>query len=414
MAMRSDYMRGFREDEVRAFAESLAAARLRFVVPAIALSVALYVMVIDLLHMPGGRLRGQIWAGVDFHTYFAAALLGLQHGWGEVYDQGLVASVEGELVPKQFTQPFLSPPVDSWLAAPLTALPYGVALAVWASVLLLAMVLALGWSSSYKGPARVAAVAVAITPWWVLLAIYVGQVVPLVAAAVLVAWRLLKEDREIAAGLVLSVLVLKPNTALLVPFVLLAAGRWRAFVACAAASAVIGGLSILAVGLDGVNDYVDSLSRLPSGASALTLGGAFGLSGTFAVVVRAGIVLVALVAAFNQRGRPGMAMAIGAIASLLTAPYLHNSDLCVLVAAGWMVWHEAPIWRAALVAMLLAASPYLLERNLGTPLQGWVHIETAFLAGLVVTALLTRQIEGRTIDSAALTGRAEFGRHATA
>jgi len=387
---------------------------LRFLVPGLAVMTALYVMAIDLLHMPSGRLRGQTWAGVDFHTYMAAALVGLQHGWVEIYDQGVVRSVQGQLVPNQFTQPFLSPPVDSWLVAPLTALPYGLALAVWASVLLLALVLALGWSSSYRGPARIAAVVVAMTPWWVLLAIYVGQIVPLVAAAVLVAWRLVKEDREIAAGLVLSVLVLKPNTALLVPFALLAAGRWRTFVACAAASGVIAGLSILAVGFDGVGDYVGSLSRLPGGASALTLGGAFGLSGMTAIVVRAGIVLAALTAAFTQRGRPGMAMAIGAIASLLTAPYLHNSDLCLLVAAGWIVWHEAPVWRTALVAMLLAASPDLLERNLGTPLEGWVRIEAAFFAGLVITAVLTRQIEGRAIDAAALTGRAEFGRHATA
>ena len=76
-------------------------------------------MVIDLLHMPNGRYRGQTWAGVDFHTYLAAALVGLQHGWFEIYDQGLVRSVQGRLVPNQFTQPFLSPPVDSWLAAPL-------------------------------------------------------------------------------------------------------------------------------------------------------------------------------------------------------------------------------------------------------------------------------------------------------
>src|SRR2546427_1742694 len=244
MAMRSDYMRGFREGAVPTV-ESWTAARLRFIVPALLPAIAIYVMVIDLLHMPNGRLRGQTWAGVDFHTYFAAALVGLQDGWAEMYDQGLVRSVQGNVVPKQFTQPFLSPPVDSWLAAPLTALPYGVALAVWASVLLLALVLALGWTTSYKGPARIAAVAVAMTPWWVLLAIYVGQIVPLVAAALLVAWRLVKQDREIAAGLVLSVLVLKPNTVVLVPFVLLAAGRWRAFVACAAASAVLVGLSIL-------------------------------------------------------------------------------------------------------------------------------------------------------------------------
>jgi len=413
MAMRSDYMRGFREGAVPAV-ESWTAARLRFIVPALLPAIAIYVMVIDLLHMPSGRLRGQTWAGVDFHTYFAAALVGLQDGWAEMYDQGLVRSVQGNIVPKQFTQPFLSPPVDSWLAAPLTALPYGVALAVWASVLLLALVLALGWTTSYTGPARIAAVAVAMTPWWVLLAIYVGQVVPLVAAAVIVAWRLVKQDREIAAGLLLTVLALKPNTALLVPFMLLAAGRWRVFVTWATASVVVAGMSILAVGLDGLNDYIGSLNPLPSGASALTLAGAFGLSGAVAVVVRAGIVVAALVAAFTQRGRPGMAMAIGAIASLLTAPYLHNSDLCLLVAAGWIVWHEAPVWRAALVAMLLAASPYLLERNLGTSLQGWVHIETAFMAGLVVTAVLTRQIQGSAIDAAALTGRAEFRRHATA
>ena len=31
-------------------------------------------------------------------------------------------------------------------------------------------------------------------------------------------------------------------------------------------------------------------------------------------------------------------------------------------------------------------------------------IEAAFFAGLVVTAVLTRQIEGRAIDAAALTG----------
>jgi len=399
---------------VRAVAGSLTRLGVRLLMPAFLLGTALYVMVIDLLHMPNGRYRGQTWAGVDFHTYLAAALVGLQHGWFEIYDQALVRSVQGQLVPNQFTQPFLSPPVDSWLAAPLAALPYNVALLVWAAFLLVALVFALAWTSSYRGPARIAAVAVAITPWWVLLAIYVGQVVPLVAAALLVAWRLIKEDREIAAGLVLSLLVLKPNTAVLVPFVVLAAGRWRAFVACAAASAVLAGLSVLSVGMDGVNDYLASLGHLPGGATALTLGGAFGLSGTAAMAVRAGIVVAALVAAFTQRGRPGMAMAIGAIASLLTAPYLHNSDLCVLVAAGWIVWQEAPIWRAALVAMLLAASPYLLERQLGTPLEGWVRIEAAFLAGLVVTALLTRQFPGHTIDAAALTGRAEFGRHVTA
>ena len=382
--------------------------------PAFLVAGSLYVMAIDVLHMPGGRLRGQTWAGVDFHTYLAAALVGLQHGWFEIYDQGLVRAAEAQLVPLQFTQPFLSPPADAWLAIPFTALPYGVAFAIWSSVVLLGLAFALGWTTAYKGPARLAAVAVALTPWWVLLAAYVGQVVPLVASAVLVAWGLLKSDREIAAGLVLSVLALKPNTAILVPFVLLIGGRWRTFAAWAGASALVTVISMLVVGRDGVLDYLGSLAQLPAGATALTLGGAFGLSATASIAARAAVVIASLAVAYTLRTRPGLAVAIGVVASLLASPYLHNSDLCLLVAAAWMVWEEAPVWRAALVAMLLAASPYLLARNLGPNLQGWARIELVFLIGLVLTALLTRRVEGRAIDSAALTTRAEFRKHATA
>jgi len=40
-----------------------------------------------------------------------------------------------------------------------------------------------------------------------------------------VAWRLMRDDKEIAAGVLLSVIFLKPNTAILVPVALLAAGR---------------------------------------------------------------------------------------------------------------------------------------------------------------------------------------------
>ncbi|HET7467149.1 MAG TPA: glycosyltransferase family 87 protein [Candidatus Dormibacteraeota bacterium] len=392
-----------------------AKATARVVWPALLIGGSLYVMAIDLLHMPGGRRPGQMWAGVDFHTYLAAALVGLQHGWAEIYDQGLIRAVQGQLNPQQFTQPYLSPPADSWLALPLVDLPYALAFAIWASIVVAALALAFGWTSAYRGPARVAAVAVAMTPWWVLLAVYVGQVVPLVAAAVLVTWRLVKSNREIAAGLVLSLLALKPNTAILVPLVLLVTGRWRAFVAWAAGSVALAALSLLVIGPEGVTDYVYSLGHLPGGGTALTLGGAFGVSGITATVVRAAIVVTAVGAAFMLRTRPGVGMAVGVLGSLLISPYLHNSDLCLFVVAGWMVWQEAPLWRAALVAMLLAASPYLLARDLGPSLQGWVRIELAFMLGLAATAVITRGVAGRVTDEeGALTPRAEFGRRAPA
>src|SRR5258706_15624748 len=80
-------------------------------------------------------------------------------------------------------------------------------------------------------------VAAAVSPWWVLEAFRVGQVVPLVAVGMALAWRLLRENGNVPAGIALSLLVVKPNTAFLVPFGRLAAGRQRAFTALTSAGA---------------------------------------------------------------------------------------------------------------------------------------------------------------------------------
>src|SRR5207253_8355854 len=132
-------------------------------------------------------------------------------------------------VPYQPTLRFISPPPVAWLAAGLAPLPFWLAYSIWAALMFSALAFALAWSTSYRGLTRLVAVSVAIVPWWVLHALYVGQVVPLVAASVLIAWRMLREDRDVAAGIVLSVTVLKPQAAALAPLALLAAGRYRAF-----------------------------------------------------------------------------------------------------------------------------------------------------------------------------------------
>src|SRR5207247_722349 len=77
--------------------------------------------------------------------------------------------------------------------------------------------------------------AAAIAPWWVLHATNLGQVAPLVATGAVLATRFARDGNDIAAGLALSLLYLKPNTAFLVPLALLAAGRYRLFAVCAAA-----------------------------------------------------------------------------------------------------------------------------------------------------------------------------------
>lgn len=352
--------------------------------------------------------------GIDFHTYEAAGLVGIHQGWAHLYDQGLVKLAQLQLVPAQRTQPFLSPPPVAWITAPFSALPYWLALAAWTLITLGAFAVALAYSTSYRGWARLIAVGVALVPWWVLHAVGVGQVVPLVAAGILVAWRLLRDRRDVLGGLALGVILLKPNTAMFVPWVLLATGRLRTFVSWLAVAAAVVAISVATLGSGGVSAYFGDLGHLPSGANALTLNGTFGLTGGIAAAVRLIIVVAAFVTAYKLRASPGMAIVLGALASLITAPYLHGSDLCVFVAAGWIVWHERPepAWRAMLVAMWIFASPVVFDTAIGPMLNRWALAELVLFAAIVAWAWAGDRLEA--IGGKAFTGSGDAGKHAPA
>ena len=325
------------------------------------------------------------YVGFDFHAYAGAARVGLQSGWAHIYDQGLVRAAERQFVPFQPTERFISPPPVAWLAGVLTPLPFGLAYGVWALLMLSALAFALAWSTSLRGPARLVAVVVALVPWWVLHALYVGQVVPLIAAGVLIAWRLVRENRDVAAGIVLSVVVLKPQAAAVAPLALLAAGRFRAFAAWVAAAAIVVGTSLLTVGPNGLSEYASGLNGLPPSSVDVTLGGAFGLTGPALGLTGVLITMAALVTAYRLRLAPGLAIAAGLLASLLATPYLYENDLCLLGAAGWIVWEELPtrFWRAFWVTIWVLA----VVTGLGAPiLRQWPLVELALFLALLTTA----------------------------
>jgi len=344
--------------------------------------------------------------GIDFHTYEAAARVGLQAGWSHIYDQSLVAAEQMNLVPGQTAQPFLSPPPVAWVAALLAPLPYWPSYYVWALFTLIAFGLALSWASVDRGLARWLAAGAALAPWWVMHAVHLGQVVPLVAASVVIAWRLARERRDVAAGIVLAAVLLKPNIAALVPFALLAAGRYRTFVAWAGSGVVVAGIAWVTMGSGGVSAYTAQLTApLPTGANSLTLEGAIGAGGALAFGLRLLIVAAGLAVAFRLRRSPGLVIAAGVLGSLLVAPYLHGSDLCLLGAAAWMVWEERPAltWRIPIALAWVVASPFVASSGLSLGLNRWPLIELALLAALVVEA----SRPGRERE-AALTGKADL------
>jgi hypothetical protein len=327
--------------------------------------------------------------GIDFHTYKAAAAVGLEQGWLHIYDQDRVAVEQLVLDPGEVAQPFLSPPTVAWLVAPLVPLPYETSYYVWAVLALAAFVGALAWAAPSRGLTRWILVAAAIAPWWVLEAIRVGQVVPLVAAGLAVSWRLLKMDRNVAAGLFLSLLLLKPNTAFIVPFAILAAGRLRTFATLLTVGVTLAVVALVTVGGEGAFDYWSQLTgSLPTGADALTLERALGFSGPVITALRIVIVVAVLVAAFRLRRSPGLVLVAGILGSLVAVPYLHASDLCLLVVAALIAWEERPVlaWRLPLAAGWLLTSPYVVLTVKGPPLERWPLAEIAFLVAILAVA----------------------------
>ena len=348
----------------------------------LALSVVAFALALDVLirHDP---------ISVDFHTYFAASQVGLLAGWSHVYDQTTVLAAQYYLSPGQRIQPFLSPPTVAFVTAPLTIVPYDVAYTIWAFVCFAAFAASMAWAGTSKGLSKWIAVVGALAPWWVMHAVNVGQVVPLVAAGTVVAWRLLRDKKEVLAGLALLVILLKPNTAVLVPVAILFAGRIRTFGAWVAGAAVIGVVVLATFGTTGVAAYIAQLrGPLPTGADSLTLHGVLGATGIFATALRVIIVGAVLTASFKLRDTPGLLLPLAIVGSLVISPYLHASDLCMLAGAGFMVWETRPVvrWRALLVAGWLLASPFLYLKGYTPHLTQWPWFEYVLLAAFVVAA----------------------------
>jgi hypothetical protein len=327
---------------------------------------------------------------VDFNTYMAAAQVGLHAGWSHIYDQGLVAVQQQLVAPGSRRQPFISPPTVAFTVAPLALFPHQTGYVIWAVFTFGAFATAMAWAGIAQGLSRWVAVVGALAPWWIMHSVNVGQVVPLVAAGLVIGWRLLRDKREVLAGIAFGAILLKPNTAMLVPLALLFATRYRALAAWSATAVVVLLVTAAVLGPHGVMSYVSHMrGPWPSGADNVTLHGALYATGMFAAVLRTLIVAAVMGASFRMRASPGMVVPLAIVGSLLVSPYLHGSDLCLLAAAGWMIWEEQPklAWRTLLAFAWVLASPFLYLRGESPHLTQWPWLEIALFFALLLTAI---------------------------
>ena len=316
----------------------------------------------------------------DFAVYYIFARVGIDHGWGSLYDYAAMRQ-EWLALGSAFLYPPLYPPTLAWFVAPFAALPFALGYALW-NVLLLGSLVATWWLTvpPWRREIRFAHLAIAVALPSVAFGLLLGQVVIVVAAAVSISWWLLRHNRPLAAGLVLSLIALKPQLGLLVPLTLLVAGQRRAFLGWAAGSLLmlgaalatigVGGLEMYAILLAGSSHYMAAMMVYPQ----LTLPGFLGngLAGALAQ----GLVIALSLGLVWRRRQSGVEFpfAAGLCASLLIASFLHPQDVAVLLPAAWLWLRSAP----AGLERVLGLTGFVAALGLTTPLPlllvlaGWL------------------------------------------
>lgn len=303
---------------------------------------------------------------MDFISYWAAARLALEGNPAAAYDFAahrlveLQATMVGGL-------PFGYPPSFMLLVAPFALFSYPVGAVAWVVVTFALYALAVRlWRPDFLWPA------LAMPP--VLVNAITGQAGFLTAALFLGGAALLPK-RPLAGGLMLGLLVVKPQLGLVLPLVLLAGRQWRA-IAGAAASSV--GLLLLGLLVFGWRTHVAWIGQASLFASVASegLAGWHRMASVYAAARFAGldagpawilhglVALAALAAAawvWHRHCDWGARIGALAAATALASPYMFGYDTLILVAPfAWLVARGrhllllAACWAVLLLGLLQA------------------------------------------------------------
>ena len=334
--------------------------------------------------------------GTDFVSFWTAARMALSGAPASVYDAATHhAAEQAAFGPALGWYAFFYPPVFLLYVLPLGALPYFGALAVWLGGTLAAYAVVLrrfgaGLMPLLAFPA-------------VLTTLGHGQNAFL-STALFGGGVLLLSARPFAAGLCFAALCYKPQLAVLIPFGLLVAGRWRALAGMVVGGVLLVGAALAAFGWETWRAFFaeSALARatlelglvepekMQSFFAALRLLGA-PLGFAYAAQIALSVAVAAALALLLRRTRDEqMQGALMAVAALLVTPFVLDYDLTLLAVPLAVLFAQARASSFApyeksilLVAFMLPAFSRALAQ--------YAHLPLAPLVLVLLFAALARR-----------------------
>jgi hypothetical protein len=189
--------------------------------------------------------------GTDFMSFYAASKLALTGHAAQAWDPYAHQAAQDAIFGRQLGYwAFFYPPAYLLICAPLALLPYGLSLFVWlAGTTGMTVLLARQWLKQ-----QAPTVITGLIPLLAFPALWInignGQNAALTTALFL-SGCLLLDRRPIIAGLILGLLIIKPQLGLALPFILIASGRWKTFIAAGVSAVALSLAAWLVVGTGG-------------------------------------------------------------------------------------------------------------------------------------------------------------------
>ncbi len=300
----------------------------------------------------------------DLTMIYIGARIALEHGWSHIYSLPLQHDLFAQLRPHAAFndgERFIAVPPYAWLILPFTVLGAAGAVYAWLGISLTA--LGAAWRLAVPGtwPARGLWLLAALAWYPVLYGLSLAQPALAVVLIVAAAWRLTEADKPYLAGMVLGLAVIKPQLTLLLPVVLLFAGRWKVAMSWAITAAILALASIALIGSQGLSDYMNLLNEAQHVANNRYFTLAYVLGpGALSYVAQGVVVTIAAVAAFlNRSAGHSRVFALGLVATTVGASYWHLQDFTILVLAAWLFSRDhPPAWQRWWLLLIALAAEF--------------------------------------------------------